>query len=72
MKRNDTVTVCHKLTEDLKRHIKSADLVISAAGQRNLIRGEWIKKGAIVIDVGINKKDEEGRICGDVEFDSAR
>ena len=66
-----TVTSCHRHTKDLAGHVKNADLVVAAAGKQGLIKGEWIKPGAIVIDIGINRLDD-GRLCGDVEFDIAK
>ena len=48
-----------------------ADIVVAAVGKRDLIRGAWIKPGAVVIDVGMNKRDD-GKLCGDVEFEAAR
>jgi len=66
-----TVTVCHSRTRDLPAHIARADLVVAAVGRPGIIRGEWIKPGAIVIDVGINRLDN-GKLAGDVEFDAAR
>ena len=68
---NCTVTVCHIYTKDIIPYIKKADLVIAAAGVPHLIKGEWIKKGAIVIDVGINRLPD-GKIVGDVEFEVAK
>lgn len=68
-----TVTVCHLATSEagkLTEHIARADILIVAVGKASLIKGEWIKPGAIVIDVGINL--HEGKIVGDVEFDSAQ
>ncbi len=65
-----TVTVCHRFTENLKSHIARADIVVAAAGKQGLIQGEWIKKGAIVIDVGIHRL-EDGSLTGDVDFDAA-
>lgn len=65
-----TVTVCHKFTQDLASHVASADLVIVGVGIPHLVKGEWIKPGAIVIDVGINRLDN-GKLTGDVEFDTA-
>jgi len=65
-----TITSCHRHTKDLAGHVKSADLVVAAAGKPGLIKGEWIKSGAIVIDVGINRL-ADGKITGDVEFDVA-
>ena len=62
-----TVTVCHSRTLDLAAEVARADLVVAAVGQPNKVRGEWIKPGAIVIDVGINRLPD-GRLAGDVEF----
>lgn len=62
-----TVTVCHSRTRDLAAEVARADLVVAAVGQPNKVRGEWIKPGAIVIDVGINRL-ADGRLAGDVEF----
>jgi methylenetetrahydrofolate dehydrogenase (NADP+)/methenyltetrahydrofolate cyclohydrolase len=65
-----TVTITHRFTEDLQPHIENADIVVAAAGRQGLVKGEWIKQGAIVIDVGINRM-EDGRLTGDVDFDEA-
>lgn len=65
-----TVTVTHRFTRDLAEHVGRADLVVVAAGKPDLVKGEWIKPGAIVIDVGINRLDD-GRLVGDVEFSAA-
>jgi methylenetetrahydrofolate dehydrogenase (NADP+)/methenyltetrahydrofolate cyclohydrolase len=65
-----TVTVCHVGTRSLPEHTKSADIVIVAVGKAGLVTGAMLKPGAVVIDIGINYVD--GRVCGDVEFDSAR
>lgn len=65
-----TVTICHRFTQNLPSHIKRADIVIAAAGKRGLIKGEWIKEGAIVIDVGIHRL-ADGSLAGDVDFDAA-
>jgi len=65
-----TVTVAHKFTHNLQQHIERADIVVAAAGKPGLVKGEWIKPGAIVIDVGINRIDN-GKLTGDVEFDKA-
>ena len=62
-----TTTGCHKFTADLKREISQGDIVVVAAGRPGLIKGDWIKPGAVVIDVGINRLDD-GRLVGDVEF----
>jgi methylenetetrahydrofolate dehydrogenase (NADP+)/methenyltetrahydrofolate cyclohydrolase len=66
-----TVTVCHKFTRDLPSHIERADILICAAGKPRLIKGEWIKPGAIVIDVGISRL-ADGSLQGDVEFEVAQ
>lgn len=66
-----TITSCHRHTKDLASHIKKADLLVSAVGKYGLIKGEWIKQGAIVIDIGINRL-ADGKITGDVEFDIAK
>ena len=66
-----TTTSCHRHTKDLAGHIKKADLLVSAVGKYGLIKGEWIKEGAIVVDIGINRLPD-GKITGDVEFDIAK
>ena len=66
-----TVTSCHRHTKDLAKVIMQADLVIAAAGKPGLIKGEWIKPGAIVIDIGINRL-ADGSIAGDVDFNAAK
>ena len=66
-----TVTVCHSATADLPAEVAGADIVVAAVGIPNFIKGEWIKPGAVVIDVGINRLDT-GKLCGDVEFATAR
>ena len=65
-----TVTTCHKFTKNLESHVSRADLLVVAVGKPNFIPGDWIKPGAIVIDVGINRMDD-GRLVGDVEYDTA-
>ena len=65
-----TTTSCHRFTHDLAGFVRQADIVIVAVGKAGLIKGEWIKPGAVVIDVGINRL-EDGRLVGDVEFDVA-
>lgn len=64
-----TTTVTHRFTENLAEHVSQADIVIVAVGKAGLVKGEWIKEGAIVIDVGINRVGN--RLVGDVEFDEA-
>jgi methylenetetrahydrofolate dehydrogenase (NADP+)/methenyltetrahydrofolate cyclohydrolase len=70
LRRDATVTICHRHTRNLEELVRGADVVIAATGVRNLVHGEWIKPGAVVIDVGINR-DDQGRLCGDVEFETA-
>ncbi len=70
LKENMTVTICHSKTENLPEHVKQADVVIAAIGHKRFVKGEWLKQGAIVIDVGIN--DEDGKIVGDVDFQSCQ
>ncbi len=65
-----TVTCCHRFTTDLATHVAAADLLVVAVGRADIVRGEWIKKGAVVVDVGINRMDD-GRLQGDVDFDLA-
>lgn len=66
-----TVTICHIYTQDVKSHVQKAELLIAAAGVPNLIKGDWIKEGAVVIDVGINHL-ANNKIVGDVEFAIAK
>jgi methylenetetrahydrofolate dehydrogenase (NADP+)/methenyltetrahydrofolate cyclohydrolase len=66
-----TVTVCHSQTRDLPRHVSQADILVAAVGRPGLVQGGWVKPGAIVIDVGINRLPD-GRLTGDVEFAHAR
>ena len=66
-----TTTTCHRFTKNLEQKVRGADLLIVAVGKAGFIPGEWIKEGAIVIDVGINRL-EEGRLVGDVAFESAK
>ncbi|MGG2140462.1 bifunctional methylenetetrahydrofolate dehydrogenase/methenyltetrahydrofolate cyclohydrolase FolD [Symbiopectobacterium sp. RP] len=66
-----TTTVTHRFTKNLRQHVEQADLLIVAVGKPSFIPGEWIKPGAIVIDVGINRLDS-GKVVGDVEFSVAQ
>jgi methylenetetrahydrofolate dehydrogenase (NADP+)/methenyltetrahydrofolate cyclohydrolase len=66
-----TVTVCHRFTRDLRAHIESAELLVVAVGKPGLVPGEWIRPGAVVVDVGINRLPD-GKLCGDVQFEKAR
>ena len=65
---NATVTICHSKTKNLADETKRADILIVAVGQREMITADYVKEGAIVIDVGIHRK-EDGKLCGDVKFD---
>ena len=62
-----TITCCHRFTRDLESFVRQADILIAAAGRPGLVKGAWIKPGAVVIDVGINRLND-GRLVGDVEF----
>ncbi len=66
-----TVTICNSKTQDLPAKLKQADVVVAAVGIPKMIQGDWIKEGAVVIDVGINRLDD-GSLAGDVDFDSAQ
>ena len=75
LRENCTVTICHSRTRDLPGVVRRADLVIAAIGKPEFVKGDWIKPGAIVIDVGINrvlKPDGKGKLVGDVAFAEAR
>ena len=65
-----TVTTCHRFTQDTASHVRQADIVVVAVGKPGIVKGEWIKEGAIVIDVGINRMDD-GKLVGDVDFEAA-
>ena len=69
LNKNATVTVCHSKTKNLKTHTQNADIIIVAIGKSKFLRADMIKKGAVVIDVGINR-DSEGKITGDADFDN--
>ena len=66
-----TVTICHSRTKNLAEQVAKADVVIAAVGQPEMIKGEWIKEGAVVIDVGVNRVGEK-KLVGDVEFEAAK
>jgi methylenetetrahydrofolate dehydrogenase (NADP+)/methenyltetrahydrofolate cyclohydrolase len=66
-----TTTVCHRFTNDLEQQVRRADILVVAVGKPGLVKGEWVKPGGMVIDVGMNRL-ENGKLVGDVEFDSAR
>ena len=70
-----TVTICHSQTQDLKAHCRRADILVAAVGRPEMIPGAWVKPGATVIDVGINRLQDgpdAGKLCGDVDFGSAK
>lgn len=69
--RHATVTICHSRTVDLPESVRRADIVVVAIGKPKFVKGDWIKKGAVVIDVGINRM-EDGKMVGDVDFDDAK
>lgn len=69
LNRNATVTMCHSKTKQLPEIVKRADIVVVAIGKAKFVKGDWIKDGAVVIDVGINRHDEYG-MCGDVDFEN--
>jgi methylenetetrahydrofolate dehydrogenase (NADP+)/methenyltetrahydrofolate cyclohydrolase len=71
LERHATVTLCHSRTADLGAEVGRAEVVVAATGQAGLVRGEWIRPGAVVIDVGI-ARGADGKLCGDVEFAAAR
>jgi methylenetetrahydrofolate dehydrogenase (NADP+)/methenyltetrahydrofolate cyclohydrolase len=66
-----TVTVTHRFTRDLESHVRQADILVVAVGKPGLVKGEWVKPGATVIDVGMNRL-ESGKLVGDVDFETAR
>lgn len=69
LNKNATVTVCHSKTKDLSKYTKNADIVISAIGKAKFVTADMVKKGAVIIDVGINRTDD-GKITGDVDFEN--
>jgi methylenetetrahydrofolate dehydrogenase (NADP+)/methenyltetrahydrofolate cyclohydrolase len=70
LQRHATVSICHSRTVDLPARVAEADVLVAAIGRANMIRGEWIKPGAVVIDVGMNRNDE-GKLTGDVDYPGA-
>ncbi|MGC4094775.1 MAG: bifunctional methylenetetrahydrofolate dehydrogenase/methenyltetrahydrofolate cyclohydrolase FolD [Polyangiaceae bacterium] len=71
LERSATVTLAHSKTRDLPDVCRSADVLVAAVGRAKMINGSWLKPGAVVIDVGINR-NEAGKLCGDVDFESAK
>lgn len=74
LQRNATVTIAHSRTKDLETVVKNADIIVAAVGRPEMIQGEWIKKDAIILDVGINRiqRDGKNKLVGDVAFESAK
>ena len=70
LRENCTVTIVHSKTKDLKAECQKADILVAAVGKANLVKGDWVKKNSIIIDVGINKVEE--KIVGDVDFESVK
>ncbi len=66
-----TVTVCHRFTKDLQAQVSRADILVVAVGKPDIVSGDWVKPGAVVIDVGINRT-EDGKLVGDVDFEAAK
>jgi methylenetetrahydrofolate dehydrogenase (NADP+)/methenyltetrahydrofolate cyclohydrolase len=66
-----TVTICHSRTTSLRDEVSRADILIVAIGKAGVVRGDWVKPGAVVVDVGVNRSPN-GKLCGDVEFDTAK
>ena len=71
LEKHATVTICHSRTASLRDEVARGDIVVVAIGKAGIVRGEWIKPGAVVIDVGINRLPT-GKLCGDIEFDVAK
>ena len=71
LQQNATVTICHSATPDLKAMTLQADVIVAAVGKRNVLTADMVKPGAVVLDVGMNR-NEEGKLCGDVDFDGVR
>jgi methylenetetrahydrofolate dehydrogenase (NADP+) / methenyltetrahydrofolate cyclohydrolase len=71
LQKNATVTVCHSATNDLKAMTLQADVIVAAVGKRDVLTADMVKPGAVVIDVGMNR-NEEGKLCGDVDFEGVR
>lgn len=71
LEKHATVTICHSRTASLRDEVGRADILVVAIGKAGLVRGEWVKPGAVVIDVGVNRLPS-GKLCGDVEFETAK
>ena len=68
---NATVTMCHSKTRDLADEVRRADIVVAAIGRPEMVKGDWIREGAVVLDVGINRTPDNNKLVGDVEFNAA-
>ncbi len=66
-----TITICHSRTKDLAEKCRNADILVAAVGRPRFVQGDWVKEGAMVVDVGINRLDD-GKLCGDVDFDACK
>lgn len=71
LKENGTVEICHSRTQNLKEETLSADILVAAVGKANFVTEDMVKQGAVVIDVGMNR-DENGKLCGDVDFENVK
>jgi methylenetetrahydrofolate dehydrogenase (NADP+)/methenyltetrahydrofolate cyclohydrolase len=71
LEKHATVTICHSRTASLRDEVGRADILVVAIGKAGLVRGDWVKAGAVVIDVGVNRLPS-GKLCGDVEFETAK
>jgi methylenetetrahydrofolate dehydrogenase (NADP+)/methenyltetrahydrofolate cyclohydrolase len=71
LQQHATVTICHSGTKNLKAMTLQADVIVAAVGKRNVLTAEMVKPGAVVMDVGMNR-NEEGKLCGDVDFDGVK
>ena len=71
LQKDATVTICHSRTPDLKAQTLQADVIVAAVGKRKVLTADMVKPGAVVLDVGMNR-DEDGKLCGDVDFDGVR
>jgi methylenetetrahydrofolate dehydrogenase (NADP+)/methenyltetrahydrofolate cyclohydrolase len=67
LEKNATVTICHSKTKNIEEIVKNSDIVVSAIGKAEFVKKEWVKEGAVVIDVGMNY-NSEGKLVGDVDF----
>ena len=70
LNRNATVTICHSRTKNIEEICAEADILIASVGSPRLVTADWVKEGAVVIDVGINRVD--GKLCGDVDFEECK